>query len=147
MTRMTSIYKTVILAFLSFSLISCGGPTGGDRHDPRTNQPSAIDLVNSRQVSIKDVTADPTWDTPPVLIRSYDPDVPSYIKCRKDDCRVLLICEVDETGRVIKATVSESTAMEIFEQAAIAAAVKFTFKPARARNKPVKSLVGIPFVF
>ncbi len=146
MTGILSIYKVTILTFLSLSLICCGGPAETKRHN-KANQSTGIDLVKTRQISVKDITSNTVYDTPPVLIRSYIPDVPSYIECRKDSCRVLLICEIDETGRVTEATVSESTTMEIFEQAAIAAAVKFTFEPARVNDKPVKSRVGIPFEF
>ena len=60
---------------------------------------------------------------------------------------VNLLVTIDESGRVIAAKVQTSDAIESLEKAAIAAAMKWLFKPAKQRDKPVKVRIIIPFRF
>ncbi len=53
---------------------------------------------------------------------------------------------IDETGKVTKVTISKSDA-EIFNQAAIDAAMQWAFKPAMKDGKPIATEVAIPFRF
>ena len=53
---------------------------------------------------------------------------------------------IDETGKVVKVTISKSEA-EIFNQASIDAAMQWVFKPAMKDGKPIATEVAIPFRF
>jgi TonB family protein len=54
---------------------------------------------------------------------------------------------IDENGRVVSARVIDSDAIEVLEDAALEAAYKFLFRPARQGDVPVKCRVVIPFSF
>ena len=51
---------------------------------------------------------------------------------------------IDETGKVVKVTISKSDA-EIFNQPSIDAAMQWVFKPAMKDGKPIATEVAIPF--
>jgi len=89
----------------------------------------------------------PPYDTPPVLLSTFEPDLPSYVRCQKDDCQVTVLCVVNAKGNVVSARVSDSTTLEAFENAAVEASYQFRFEPAHYQGKAVQCMVKIPFEF
>ncbi len=89
------------------------------------------------------------YDTPPTLVQSVEPEYPDMAQSAEASGSVMVIVVIDENGKVISATIdqSQSTAMEALEEAAIAAALKFLFNPAKQRDRAVKARIGIPFDF
>ncbi|MBM3316230.1 MAG: energy transducer TonB [Candidatus Eisenbacteria bacterium] len=87
------------------------------------------------------------YDSPPVLIHSEAPEYPAMAMAAESEGTVHVVVVIDESGRVIQAYVSRSTANEILQQAAIEAARKFLFKPAMQRDVPVKCRIEVPFNF
>jgi len=87
------------------------------------------------------------FDTPPEPVHMVPADYPELARQAEAEGVVNLLVTIDESGRVIAAKVQTSDAIESLEKAAIAAAKKWLFKPAKQRDKPVKVRIIIPFRF
>jgi len=87
------------------------------------------------------------FDSPPQAVRTVSPDYPDLARQAEAEGRVWIRVTIDETGRVIKAEVENSEVIPSLEKAAIDAAKKWLFKPAKQRDVPVKSQIMIPFNF
>jgi protein TonB len=85
-------------------------------------------------------------DEPPQPLVQVQPEYPEKAKKAKLEGRVIVVAVVDENGDVIEASIHHST-NPIFNDAALEAAKKMKFKPGRIKDKPVKAIVRIPFVF
>jgi protein TonB len=86
------------------------------------------------------------FDTYPVVLQAAKPDYPELARRAEVEGTVVVMVTVDEGGRVINAWVAESAA-QILEEAALDAARKFKFSPAKQRDVPVKATISIPFRF
>ena len=87
------------------------------------------------------------YDTPPEPVHQVRADYPELARQAEAEGVVLVLVTIDESGRVIDARVQSSDAIESLQQAALAAARKWLFKPAKQRDKPVKVRIVIPFRF
>lgn len=82
----------------------------------------------------------------PVLIKKIDPAYPELALKAGLEGKVWVKIWVDREGRAHKAELLKSTA-EIFNEAALAAAMRFVFVPAYMNGGPVPVWVSIPFAF
>ena len=82
----------------------------------------------------------------PVLIRKVEPVFPELALRVGLEGKVWVRIWVDREGRAHKVEVQKSTS-EIFNEAALAAAMQFGFIPAYSNNGPVPVWVSIPFTF
>jgi len=136
---------SVVCALL---IASCAHRTTSNQTgDQVVDRPITSGLTSDEPTESPDPGQFPIYDTPPVLLSTFEPDLPSYVRCQKDDCLVTVLCVVDKKGSVISARVSESTTLEVFEKAAVEASYRFRFEPAHHQGKAVKSRVEIPFEF
>ncbi|MGD8394320.1 MAG: TonB family protein [Candidatus Eiseniibacteriota bacterium] len=87
------------------------------------------------------------FDTPPRAVRKVEPDYPELARQAHAQGTVHVQVTIDETGRVINAAVIKSDTIQSLEEAAIAAAYKFLFTPAKQRDVPVKARIVLPFRF
>lgn len=87
------------------------------------------------------------FDSPPKPVYREAPEYPDIARQAEAEGVVEVLVTIDENGRVIAAAVYDSDTIEALERAAIAAAMKFLFEPARQRDVPVKCRVIIPFTF
>ncbi len=87
------------------------------------------------------------FDEPPVLIEFVTPEYPELAREAGFEGAVRVRVLVDEEGKVIDADLLFSDVYPEMEEAAIEAAMKCRFKPAKQRTTPVKAHVMIPFVF
>jgi len=85
-------------------------------------------------------------DEPPQPIVQVQPEYPEVARKAGLEGRVIVAAVVDENGNVIQASIHSST-NPIFNEAALEAAKKMKFKPARQKDIAVKVKVLIPFVF
>ncbi len=85
-------------------------------------------------------------DVMPVAENKVMPKYPEAAKKDHLQGKVLLDVLVDAKGRVEKVKVVKTDA-QIFNEAAIASAKEWTFKPALRDGKPVATWVTIPFQF
>jgi protein TonB len=54
---------------------------------------------------------------------------------------------IDEKGKVVAASILQSNVTDSMNQAALVAAHRCTFEPAKQRHKPVPVTIAIPFEF
>lgn len=87
------------------------------------------------------------FDTPPEPVHTVAAVYPELARQAEAEGVVQVLVTIDETGRVVAATVQSSDAIESLQQAAVEAAKKWLFKPAKQRDKPVKVRIVIPFRF
>ena len=86
------------------------------------------------------------FDTYPQVLQSAEPEYPDLARRAEVEGLVVVMVTIDENGRVISAWIGQSDA-EILNQAAVTAAYKFRFSPAKQRDVPVKATISIPFRF
>jgi protein TonB len=87
------------------------------------------------------------FDEPPVLIRYVPPSYPALARQAGIEGTVLLRVVVGTDGKVESATVIQSDVTPAMEKAAVAAAKKFLFKPAKQRTVPVRASMAVPIRF
>ncbi len=87
------------------------------------------------------------FDSPPEPIRTVKPSYPELARETHAEGIVYVRVTVDETGRVVEATVVQSDAIPSLEEAALAAAKAWEFRPAKQRDVPVKARIVLPFRF
>ena len=87
------------------------------------------------------------FDSPPRLVHAEQPEYPDLARQAEAEGTVMIEVTIDENGRVIAARVFSSDTIEALESAALAAALKFLFEPAKQRDVPVKCRIHIPFGF
>ncbi len=87
------------------------------------------------------------FDEPPIMQHFEVPKYPELARDAGIEGIVAIKVLVDETGKVIEAVVLSSDVTPAMEKAAVAAARKCKFKPAKQRTVPVKANVMIPFQF
>lgn len=85
-------------------------------------------------------------DAPPTPVSKIQPSYPSGLLKSGVGGRVLISCVVDETGKVVSATVKQSAHPEL-DKAAIAAVNKWKFKPANRDGRSVTAKCVVPFNF
>lgn len=83
-------------------------------------------------------------DQPPRLLRSVPPQYPFDAQQKGIEGRVVLRFVVDCGGRVQEPQVVEAEPEGIFEESALAAVVKYLFKPAMKGGKAVDCIVKLP---
>jgi len=81
----------------------------------------------------------------PVLKHKETPKYPDLARRAGIEGRVTVMVTISKTGNVLDAAILRSVPM--LDEAAIAAAKKCTFKPAKQRDKFVKVKMSIPFDF
>ncbi|UCH83958.1 MAG: energy transducer TonB [Candidatus Latescibacterota bacterium] len=87
------------------------------------------------------------FEEPPVLIHFEAPVYPKLARQAGFEGQVLVIVLVGENGDELEATVTSSDVSPGMEQAALEAAKRCRFKPARQRTRPVRARVVVPFEF
>lgn len=87
------------------------------------------------------------FDEPPVLVDYVSPVYPPLARDAGIEGTVAIRVLVDEQGKVVSADVLQSDVTPAMEKAALEAARKCRFRPAKQRTIPVKAHVMIPFQF
>ncbi len=87
------------------------------------------------------------FDEPPALIEYASPEYPPLAREAGIEGTVAIRVLVSEEGKVLDAVVLQSEVTPAMNQAAVQAAMKCRFRPAKQRTVPVKAHVMIPFQF
>jgi protein TonB len=87
------------------------------------------------------------FDEPPMLIKSVSPRYPDLARQAGIEGTVLIEVLVNEEGKIDQARVIQSDVTPAMEKAALEAAKKFLFKPAKQRTVPVPARMAIPIRF
>jgi TonB family protein len=85
-------------------------------------------------------------DAQPLPIKEVPPKYPAEARNAKIEGTVWIKCLVGKDGKVTKPIVMKSDA-SVFDKAAIAAVLQWTFSPAWLKGKPIAVWVAIPFRF
>jgi protein TonB len=83
---------------------------------------------------------------PPVPVRTVAPDYPEELRREGISGLVTVKCTIDEQGNVVDPTVMKSS-NPAFEKPALAALLKWKFKPAKQDGTPVATKISIPIKF
>jgi protein TonB len=87
------------------------------------------------------------FDEPPSLVRFANPFYPELARQAGIEGTVLLSVLVGKEGSVLEVSVLKSDVPSSMENAAILAARKFKFTPARQNTVPVQARISVPVVF
>jgi protein TonB len=87
------------------------------------------------------------FDKAPKLKHFVQPEYPSLARTADIEGTVIVKITVDERGRVIAASILQSVAEGIFDQAALDAVRKWTFEPAEQSGNNVKATITVPLEF
>ena len=85
-------------------------------------------------------------DSQPVPTREVQPDYPDEARASNIEGTVWIKCLVGKDGKVSKAEVIRPDA-EVLNKAAVAAALQWTFTPAKRKGEPVAVWSVLPFRF
>ncbi|MCU0776955.1 MAG: energy transducer TonB [Akkermansiaceae bacterium] len=86
-------------------------------------------------------------DSPPTPVNKLPPTYPGPLLSKGIGGRVLVTCSVDETGRVVAASIKQSSGHPDLDKAAINAVNKWKFKPATKGGRKIKATCVVPFNF
>jgi protein TonB len=86
-------------------------------------------------------------EAPPTPVKEVKPDYPDLAKKAQVEGVVLVQVVIGIDGKVERAEVIQAKPEGFFEEAAIAAAKKWEFTPAKQRDKPVRVRFQIPMKF
>jgi protein TonB len=112
---------------------------------PTTYDPFAPPVVPQAGGGEADIFV--AFDTPPEPVHMVPAVYPDLARQAEAEGTVQLLVTIDETGRVTEAVVQSSNTIAALDKAAIDAAKKWLFKPAKQRDKPVRVRIIIPFRF
>ncbi|MCK4350977.1 MAG: energy transducer TonB [Candidatus Krumholzibacteria bacterium] len=87
------------------------------------------------------------FDEPPALVKFANPFYPELARQAGIEGTVLLSVLVGKEGSVLEVSVLKSDVPSSMEKAAILAARKFKFTPARQNTVPVQARISVPVVF
>ena len=87
------------------------------------------------------------YDTAPRVVRKVQPEYPAMARAAGLEGSVVINANLDESGRVMRAWVAQSSAADILVAAALDAIYQFEFLPGKQGEHPVKCTVAVPFHF
>ncbi|MFH1219363.1 MAG: TonB family protein [Candidatus Eisenbacteria bacterium] len=134
-----SIMGIVSLAIAGCMSRSASRPTIGASPD-EGNSPADTVSPGAKHTVFNEV------DTEPLLLESAEPSYPAAARKAHVRGTVYIMATINETGKVIEAWVSKSVDPAL-DDAALAAAYKYRFTPARLNGIAVKATVTLPFRF
>ena len=97
--------------------------------------------------TLRDTVGDAQTQTSVGVLRSVHPIYPRIAKKSGWEGTVLVRVTVETNGRVSKASVSRSSGHKVLDDAAVKAVKRWSFRPARDGNIPIRSVAVIPIKF
>jgi protein TonB len=85
-------------------------------------------------------------DAPPSPVSKIQPNYPNGLLKKRVGGRVLIICVVDDTGKVVSSSIKQSAHPDL-DKAALDAVTKWKFKPANKAGRNVTAKCVVPFNF
>ncbi len=117
-----------------------------NRHIVRTSLPSTAP-VRSRKTLQTATGAEAQTQTSVGVLRRIHPLYPLIAKKSGWEGTVLVRVTVEKNGRASQVDVSRSSGHKVLDDAALKAIRRWTFRPARDGNIPIRSVVVIPLKF
>ncbi|MCA9757134.1 MAG: energy transducer TonB [Candidatus Eisenbacteria bacterium] len=136
---------TVLALVLSVNSIACG-------HAPSNRRPAKVQANVNTGTEVNDAQREAppgksAFDSPPEVIQMVSAEYPESARQAEAEGLVQLLVTVGTTGMVREVEVRSSDTVDALENAAMDAAKRWRFKPARMDGKPVKARIVIPFRF
>jgi TonB family protein len=128
--------RSVVLLFSLCCLLGCGHSSGEDQAPG----------VEVSVLSTPDPDGTASFDEPPVLVKYDAPEYPEQAKRAGLEGNVTVELVVGEDGRVVDASVVDSSD-PAFEEAAVEAASRCEFRPAKLDGNPTRVRVRVPYQF
>ncbi len=123
-------------------------PEAPDPPDPP--EPPEPPGLDSRTLGGDDAGLGP-WQNgpsdPPAVLSHVEPAYPEMARRAEATGTVIVEVTIDRKGRVIAAEISSSDTIGVLEDAALDAARRWTFRPARQGHRPVTCRARLEFVF
>ena len=117
-----------------------------DRHVVRTSLPSPTGS-RARKTLQASTSGEAQSTTSVGVLRSVHPRYPRIAKKSGWEGTVLVRVTVEKNGRASRVDVSRSSGHKVLDDAALKAIKRWTFRPARDGNIPIRSVVVIPLKF
>ena len=117
-----------------------------DRHVVRTSLPATA-RSRARKTLQASTSGEAQSTTSVGVLRSIRPLYPLIAKKSGWEGTVLVRVTVEKNGRASKVDVSRSSGHKVLDAAALKAVRRWTFRPARDGNIPIRSVVVIPLKF
>ncbi|WP_193214619.1 energy transducer TonB [Luteolibacter marinus] len=104
-------------------------------------------VMNIPKFAMKGDDAFGGMDSPPVPTSKFPPSYPSSLLSKGIGGKVLIACEVDESGKIISTKVRQSSGHPELDKAALAAVTRWKFKPGTKSGRKVRASCVVPFNF
>lgn len=95
----------------------------------------------------EDSLMDGISDSPPFPVNKPQPTYPGALLKKGIGGKVLVSCEVDDSGRVISTSIKMSSGHPDLDKAAITAVNRWKFKPGTKNGRNIKAICIVPFNF
>ena len=115
------------------------------RHVVRASVPSTAPGRSKR--TLRDTVGDAQTTTSFGVLRSVHPIYPRIAKKSGWEGTVLVRVTVETNGRASQVVVSRSSGHKVLDDAAVKAVKRWSFRPARDGNIPIRSVVVVPLKF
>jgi len=86
-------------------------------------------------------------DSPPTPVTKIQPSYPTSLLSKGIGGKVLVLCSVDETGKVVSTSIKKSSGNSELDKAAVNAVTKWKFKPAQKAGRNMRATCVVPFNF
>ena len=129
-----------------FSTVAALKGAADRQHLVRTSLPSTT-RSRARRTLQASTSGEAQSTTSVGVLRSVHPIYPRIAKKSGWEGTVLVRVTVEKNGRASKVDVSRSSGHKVLDDAALKAIKRWTFRPARDGNIPIKSVVVIPLKF
>lgn len=87
------------------------------------------------------------YDMAPRVVRKVEPEYPMMARVAGIEGTIVINVNLDESGRIMRAWVAQSTGSDVLVTAALDAIYQFEFLPGKQGDHPVKCTVAVPFRF
>jgi protein TonB len=86
-------------------------------------------------------------DSGPVPTSKFPPSYPASLLSKGIGGKVLVACEIDESGRLVSSKIRQSSGQAELDKAALSAVAKWKFKPGTKSGRKVRASCVVPFNF
>ncbi len=150
--RRKSAIATTLAALLTVLAFAAPSPVTGDgppsKSSPATQAPPGVPAVqDTAQPPFTPYTVGPQFKNPQAAVAVLESHYPDSLRAARVGGTAVVWVFIDEKGAVRDARLRESSRIHALDQAALAAAFKFEFTPARNEDEVVPVWIAIPINF
>ncbi len=144
---MEKIIKTLLILFITISIISCSSTKTYKRKADQTSLSPMIPTEIYSEAEFGKTPKDFKYTEPPVIERQFPPEYPAVAEAAGWQGKVLLNVEILDNGQVGMIEVLESSSYKMLDDSAIKSAKTWKFSPAKNGKETVGVWVEFPIEF